>query len=319
MAWDVLELSELQMLLALVIALVSTLLWLRSRTEIRYLRHRMYDIASFADLDGIRRITESINRARARTLTPKAGQEKREAIQRMGPKTFYYIDENQVKDLYHQVSQELEPRRIETRKSEETKKGIAAKLGIAAPSYEKGSLEEITKTYEMEQSTAIMYNRVEQHLLEKDQIAFGLEDFEYEKSSIDELVSMCNQMRSRFNLNIPSALEESYVSDKMKEFALKDMERLSKSSGYVAILTEFMVADVTDHAYLLSFIHPLNKWLVQEDKKVTIQIICTKNYTTPSGVNTFRRGKLVKITCLGKVVSWSVENRNLEITPIAIY
>ena len=246
-------------------------------------------------------------------------QKKKEAIQKIGPKTFYYIDKDQIEDLYPQVNQELEPKRIETRESKETKKGVVANLRVIKPKYERGGAEETTKIYETKQTLSMMYNRVEQYLLEKGKITFGLEEFEFEESSIKDFKSMCDRMQSKFKFNIPDDLQANFVSDKMREFALQRIKELSGSTGYVAIQTESSIIDIPGDAYILSFVHPLSEYLPKEDKKVRIQVTCAKECMTSSGVSTFKKDKSVKITCLGKVVSWNNEDKILEISPIAIY
>jgi hypothetical protein len=246
-------------------------------------------------------------------------QKRKEAMQKTGPKTFYYIDESQVKDLYPQVFQELEPTRIESRESKEIKKGIAAKLKLIEPKYERDRGAETTKIYDVEKTPSMMYNKIEEYLVEKEKITFGLEEFEFKKSSIDEFKSMCAQMRSKFDFNIPDGLQANFVSDKMKEFALQRVKELSRTSGYVVIQTEFSITDILYDDYLLSFVHPLNEYLPQEDTKVRIQVTCAKKYMLSSGVSAFKKGKTVKISSLGKVVSWNDGDKILEISPIAIY
>jgi hypothetical protein len=246
-------------------------------------------------------------------------QKKKEAIQKIGPKTFYYIDESQVKDLYPQVFQELEPKRIQTRESKQIKKGISAKLRFIEPKYERGRAEETTKIYDVELRPPMMYNKVEQYLLEKGKITFGLEEFEFEKSPIDDFKSMCEKMQNKFEFNIPDDLQAIFVADKMREFALQCVKELSGSTGYVAIQTEFSVIDIPGDAYILSLVHPLNEYFPLENKKIRIQVTCAKECLTSSGVSTFKKDKSVKITCLGKVVSWNNEDKILEISPIAIY
>jgi hypothetical protein len=258
-------------------------------------------------------------RSKLESESVSVAQKKKEVFQKMGPKTFYYLDESQVKDLYPQVFQELEPKRIETRESKETKKGISAKFRLIEPKYERGRAEETTKIYAVEQTPPMMYNRVEQYLLEKGKITFGPEEFEFEESAINDFKSICEKMRSNFEFNIPDDLQAKFVSDKMRKFALQRVKELSSSTGYVAIQTEFSIIDIPDDAYILSFVHPLNEYLPQEDKKVIIQVTCAKGCMTSSGVSTFKKDKSVKITCLGKVVSWNNEDKILEISPIAIY
>lgn len=253
-----------------------------------------------------------------RTARVSISDEKKEAIQKMGPKTFYYIDESQVKDLYPQVFEELEPKRIQTREIKEVKKGIAAKLKLIEPKWEKGKAEEVTKDYDVKQTPAMMYNKVEEFLLDKGKVIFGLDEFEFEKSSIDDFESMCDQIKSKFSVDIPDSVRTTFVSDKMREFALQYCEKLASSSGYVALQSEFLVHHISDNDCILYREHPLNEYLRPEDGKVMIKIRCLKSSLTPSGSGTFEEDKSVKITSLGKVVSWN-DKRVLEISPIAIY
>ena len=105
----------------------------------------------------------------------------------------------------------------------------------------------------------------------------------------------------------------------MRDFTQQRVTELSGSTGYVAIQTEFSIMEILGDVYILSFVHPLNEYLPQEDKKVRIRATCAKGCMTSSGVSTFKKDKSVKITCLGKVVSWDNEDKILEISPIAIY
>lgn len=246
-------------------------------------------------------------------------QKKKDTIMKMGPKTFYYLDESQVKDLYPQAFQEREPTRIETRESKGTKKGISAKFKFISPKYEKDSAQEKTEIYDIKQNLSIMYNKVEKYLSQRDKVKFGLEEFEFEESQINEVNSLFDKMRDEYKLNVPKDMQDKIVSDKMKEFALQNIEKLYTSSGYVAIQNEFSVIEIHNSTYLLSFSHPLNEYLPQGEANVRIQITCAKKYMSSSGESIFKKDKSVKITCLGKVVSWNSQDKILEINPIAIY
>jgi len=276
--------------------------------------HELVRRIEFEEMDSLRR-----HRFSSETDQLSISQEKKEAIQKGGPKTFYYIDKSQVEDLYLQIFQEPEPKRIEIRESKESRKGITGDLKVIKPRYEKGKAEETTKVYNPEKVPSIMFNKVEDRLLEDGKVAFGLEEFEFEKSSIDEFKSMCDQMQNKLNFDIPEDLQDKFISDKMKEFALQYTKKISASSGYVAIQTEFSIISIVDDIYTLSFVHPLNRYLPQESTKVRIQVICPEKHMTPSGHGTFKKDKSVKITCWGKVVSWNDKDKILEICPIAIY
>ncbi|MCJ7792143.1 MAG: hypothetical protein MUP49_07050 [Dehalococcoidia bacterium] len=268
--------------------------------------------------------TEYVVRRLEDTLAAQAprvsiADKKKEAIQKMGPKTFYYLDESQVKDLYLQVIQEPELKRIQTRETKEVKGGITGKFPMVEPKYERGKAQEVTKDYDVEQVPAMRYNKVEQFFFDKGKVIFGLDEFEFDKSSIDDFESICDQMRSKFNLDIPDDLYATFIVDKMREFALEYIKKLASSSGYIALQSEFLVIDIADNDCILSRVHPLNLHLQPEDKEVRIQICCARNLLTPSGIATFKKDKSVKITSLGKVVSWNDEDKILEVSPIAIY
>jgi len=264
--------------------------------------------------DRVSDFRELITQVKSRSTAER----KKEIIQKTGPKTFYYLNEDQVKDLYPQVLQGLEPIRIETQERKSVIKGIGARLKFFEPKYESGKVIQQTKTYEVQQKLPMMYNEVEQYLIEKGKITFGLEEFEFDKSLIDDFRSMCSQMRDKFNYLIPEDYQSKFVSGKMRDLALEWIKKLRDSSGYVAIQSEFLINEI-NNACMLIFDHPLNTHLSQDDTPVKIQISCAKKFMNLSALGTLRKDRPVKITCLGKVVSWDDQNSILEISPIAIY
>jgi len=254
----------------------------------------------------------------AKAIRASIAEEKKEAIQKMGPKTFYYLDERQVKDLYPQVFQEPEPKRIQTRETKEVKGGITAKLSVFEPKYERGKAEEVTRDYDVGQIPATMYNKVEQFLFDKGKVVFGLDEFEFDQSEIDGFQSICDEMKGKYNVDIGDEQRATYVLDKTREFALAYIKKLASSSGYIALQDEFIVLNTADDDCTLYYAHPLNDHLLPEDSKVKIQIRCSRSSLTASGSSTFQKGKSVKITSLGKVVSWNDKDKILEVSPIAI-
>lgn len=113
----------------------------------------------------------------------------------------------------------------------------------------------------------------------------------------------------------------------MKEYALRQVKRLSECSGYVLMGAEFCVSSASESEYLLTFVHPLNRYASGENElfetetagEVRIQLTCSSKYVTPSGLSTMKVGRTIKITCLGKVVSWDQHDQILQISPIAFY
>jgi len=307
---------DLTLVLAVAVSAVVGITLVILSQQVRRTRENQEEM-QYVTLDRINLLTKDVLSATASRVS--IADKKKEAIKKMGPKTFYYLDESQVKDLYLQVIQEPEPKRIQTRETKEVKGGIIGKFPMVEPKYERGKTQEVTKDYDVEQVPAMRYNKVEQFFFDKGKVIFGLDEFEFDKSSIDDFESVCNQMKSKFNLDIPDDMYATFFVDKMREFALEYIKKLASSSGYIALQSEFLVVDIADNDCILSRVHPLNQHLRPEDKEVKIQIGCSRSFLTPSGIATFKKGKSVKITSLGKVVSWDDKDKILEVSPIAIY
>jgi len=254
---------------------------------------------------------------------PRISQVKRDVITNPTPRTFCYLDKTQVGDLYPSVLQELEPNRIETRERRETRKGILAKLILIRPKYQRTRSEEITKTYNLKQTSAVMYNKVEKYLFEQKDVTFAIEDFDYDESRIDEFRSMCSQMQKKFKsftYDDLQKLQKKFVSDEMHRLALKAIKRLSQTPGhYVAVHAKFAISSDQADCCILDFDHPVNKHLSANDIKVHLQIICNNAFLTATGQTIFAMRNPVKITSIGKVATWDSERRVLVINPIAIY
>jgi hypothetical protein len=301
--------------LSISIAIIVGISYYLFSQQVRRARERQEEIQRIT----VTRIDDLKDVLSAATPKTSIAEEKREAIQKMGPKTFYYLDERQVKDLYLQIFQEPEPKRIQTRETKEAKMGIAGKFHVVEPKYERGKAQEITKDYDVEQVPTMMYNKIEQFFFDKGRVTFGLDEFEFDESEIDDFESICDQMKSKFHIDIPDDLYGTYHIQKMTEFAVEYTKKLASSSGYIALQSEFIIADITDTDCILSRVHPLNDYLLSEDREVKLQIGCSKSFLTPSGIAIFKKDKSVKITSLGKIVSWNYKDKVLEVSPIAIY
>lgn len=279
--------------------------WVLDKLATRYVERAARDLG--ADLGrNLRRLLDA---------TPSPVHPKKQYFQRTDLRTFYYLDEYQVRSLYSQIVQGLEPRQIETRTTTQKKKGLKGRLGLLEPHYEKGEAREEARLYDATPTPTTMYKRIEKHMIDEDEITFGLEMFEYEDSWIAEFRSHCEAL-GRFGLPIEERIQENVISDKMSEFARENVERLSNSSGFVAIQEEFVVAESSEKTITLGFVHPATNRL---DHVVTIEIVCDKDSLTSSGQVAFRQGSYIKIACVGKVTRWDKDEHVLELNPMAIY
>jgi len=247
------------------------------------------------------------------------GDKKREAFKQTGPRTFYYIDEVQVQDLYDQISEEVEPQTIETEEEQQSQAGVSANLKILSPKYDRGKKTHTKKTFEVKHTPAVMYSKIEEYLIEKGMITFGIEDFTYDESSIKEFSSMCDQMKNKFNFAVPVDLQNHFINDKKRGYAIERSKEVSNTSGLIAVQAEFTVIDEKENSRILSFAHPLNQFLGSEDKPLSIEITCACDHLSPSGSHTFVSNSSVKVSCLGKLIRWDDKKHGLSINPIAIF
>ena len=244
---------------------------------------------------------------------------KRELFTNRAIKTFYFLDEQQVQSLHAQISEEPELKRVEKRRKKGTTKSIRGKLPLVEPGFEVNNQQETTEYYEKGSTPEKMYNEVERYLLINEEIIFGMEEFDFDKTSIEDFESMCEQMKDRFEFEIPGNFQEEYISSKIKEYALAHVEEISNCSGYIAILSEFSVKSRSDGVRILSIFHPLNDYLSEGDVRVEINITCTEENINPSAIHAMKNGKSFKGTCLGKVVNYNPGKGIWEINPIAVY
>lgn len=277
------------------------------------------DIRRIGELSAYRRFLESSHALPAETSPRAAAQRKKESMSKAAPKTFYYLDESQVRDLYPQAFAEPEPKEIETQEEKSTTKGIKAALKIAEPSYERSGSLRTKKTFDVELTPPIMYNKVEQFLFSGADLTFGIEDFEPDESAIKEFRATCSQMKAKFNFTIPDDLQTKFVTEQKKGIALERRLRVSQTTGYVALQGDTVVCQSTDQGCTLRLVHPLNSYLGEGQATCFVDIICRRSSLTPSGSNLFRDGGSVKVTCVGKVVCWDATHSALVINPIAVY
>jgi hypothetical protein len=284
-----------------------------SESELRFILRRLPS----HDAEAIVRFMQLRQRRSETEPVRTAAQVKADALRSAGPKSFFYLDEKEVNDLHPQVVRELRPSRIERRETRGVTKGVTAQTPIVSPKYEKDSETQETRTYEIPPQRSIMYNEVESYLLDHGKLTCGLEDFEFDRSKLDEFRTLISRLRGRFNVKLPDNLETDVISDQMQEFAKSAIDALAKSSGYLFVLGDFTVENSADGC-ILSLKHPLSPYLV-DPPPATIRITSVREYITPLGKSTFSDGRLVKVSCLGKKVGWDPETRILDVIPFAIF
>jgi hypothetical protein len=272
-------------------------------------------------------------------------ERKRQAIMAMGPQTFYYLDQSQIQALYQQVIQDLDPKTIEVEEQSARKAGITGRFKVLEPSLERSGQTRTTKKYEVETSLATQYVKIQQALIDANQVIFGAEDFETDSEDIKSFLHLTALMKEQFNFEIPLHLQERFLHDLRRRSALEHLENLKEATGYIATQAQYVVihAAANQSAIVLRLQHPIGPYLteLQEIKtssthdgkmmeirgdsgptpNVGFELLLAKDYLTPAGMNILSRKALprIKITCLGRIISWDEDRVTLLINPIAIY
>lgn len=253
---------------------------------------------------------------------PRHQELKRKEITKKKIKTFYYLDNPQIEYLLPQVTEEvLQLKRIETNSSKEKSlsanlplKGIDAGVGMGKNS----STKEI---FEAEEKGVVrMYQKIEEHLFNDNELKFGLEDIPKKKIEygIEQFKEKCRELE-RFDFIIDDEEQNNHIKKYMKKNAERQIDRISRVTGFVAIQINAKLIDINEEIYELTYEHPVNKYLYGESKGLTLKLLCPKSNITPNGLTTFKKERFFNITAIGKITSWNESDKTLEITPIVIY
>ncbi|MBA7486306.1 hypothetical protein ES707_21863 [subsurface metagenome] len=261
------------------------------------------------------RLLETGERARPEEDAKKA---KKELFINQGPRTFYFLDEEAVNELYPQIFKEVEPVETQTEERETKEGGIRAKLHFVEPMLGKTTGVTVRRTYVKEQNLGAMFNQIESFLVENDQVLLGLEDFAEHEPSVEEFRSMCRQMDERFQFKVPAELQEQYIKQQQEALALQKVKELKQAHDYILMRGVFSVGS-TDNQWSLVYSHPLNNNLASIAKRVTIAATCPKERSSKAGAATFSNTATVNLTLFGKVVFWTDDSWVLQINPLAIY
>jgi len=235
-----------------------------------------------------------------------------------GPRTFYFIDEEAVNELYPQIFRDADPVEMETKESETKTGGIKGKLHLVEPKMGRSTEVSVKKKYLVEQNLGAKYNQIERFLLENDQVSLGLEDFDESELAVEDFRNMCRQMDERFQFKVPEDLQEQYIKQQEEALAVKKVEELEKAHDYLLLRGAFSVSSSDDN-WLMVYEHPLNKNVHTLEKRAMISFICPKASSKLAGSATFSSSSRVNLTVLGKVVCWQEVTWILSISPLAIY
>jgi len=234
-----------------------------------------------------------------------------------GPKTFYYIDENQINDLYSQINQTP---LLEISEREKSSKGFEGGLTNNPISLKgnKGSETEKTRKYLPDNSIASRYSLIETYLKDNQLLNYRIAQFYTDEGQRIKFNESCDSLEKDYNYKISEEERNKHWITLNKENAYPTLDSIKAFSGKIAIQEDFVIEE-KEGQIKLYFKHPLNEYLEVQDRDVKICISCSKEKFTSSGKSFIVAGKTIKATCIGQIIRWDDKEKSLDINPIAVF
>lgn len=266
-------------------------------------------------------VAEHINKKRKlhETSTPTFYRnEERWLLESTGLKTFYLIDERQINDFYSQIN--LSPVLQEITEKEKSTKLLEAGISNTPINIKGNTTGELEKTskYAIDNSIVTKYGHVENYLKEYELISYGIAPFYSDERKKVLFYNSCDQLQVEHGFEITTEQREKHWIKLNQEYALPFLDEIKHTSGNVAIQETFNIVENED-TFQLIHLHKINDFLPDKEQGVSIVIMANKSNLSQSGKSFFINGKTIKVTCLGKVITWDDETRSLIINPISIF
>lgn len=231
-------------------------------------------------------------------------------------KSFFYIDEDQVLNLY----QQLVPLQLTAVQAQATKRvkrrfGFRFGKGPEAAS-ERGSDDALTQNYTAVQSPASMYQAVEPHLLQCVTVIDGTTLLDETVAFFDSFFQLAEE---RTSFVIPPEVRDAVYTAIRREAAIRQRDQISELRGFVRFFGDFLVTTSSEDVHL-DYQHPANRWLDYDDPAVHLRVqFNSARGLSESGRNHFRDGSPARATCVGKVAGWDKHSKRLHVSPVVIY
>lgn len=266
-------------------------------------------------------IGQAIERKQKMDKEPKPltlPERKRNEFHNISPKSFYYLDKDEIELLNPQINAGLIAKSVTTRNSSGKSRSVNGgvnKVSIGANSNKEN---EVVTEYAVLDDIVSKYNSVENFLFENNILKFGFENFDFDEKALDRFNNDCGIMFNVYGFEITLEQQENHWKKIKKDAADAYLHQLINVSGYVSLQSEFLVRELNDESCILELNHDVNEFLEEKDK-IRLNVICSSRHLTPSAKRILTIGKNIQIVCVGKVIRWEPSTRTIEISPIAFY
>lgn len=231
-------------------------------------------------------------------------------------KMFYFLNTSAIEDLFCQLNLGPEPINLETEVVQERGGEVGANIGPLSPKYKATKTTGEKRAYEFSNSLAEKYNKIEKSLIENSDVTFALECFAIDSRPIDEFLSIFNKIKPKIEKETAKEIQDKCINDEKRDQAVEWSEYVTNASGFVAMQSEF-VFDPEEK--MLELDHPLNSYLYENDRKISIKIILGENDLNPSLRNIISQGNSINVSCLGRITHGAKVDGILIVEPISIY
>lgn len=301
-----------------ILALVIYTIWTKTKSGVgTFFTSGLNPHGEFADM--ILTLAEHINKKKKEyEYNPRFYiEDERWLLDSQGPKTFYYLDEFQINDLYSQINQSPLSEYSEREKSTSGIEG-GVDLNPVAFKGNKGAETERTRKFLPDNSVASKYSIIENYLKDNQLLNYGIAQFYTDEAQRHKFNESCDNLEKEYKFKITEDERTKHWISLNKENAYPTLEAIKLISGNIAIQQNFSIEE-QDGQVKLYFQHPINEYLEEKDRHVKICISCSKEKLTSSGKNYIIAGKTIKATCIGKIIRWDEQTKSLDINPIAVF
>ena len=156
------------------------------------------------------------------------------------------------------------------------------------------------------------------------QVTLGLEIADVELSNINGFEKLVSKLEGDFDFKIEATALAKGKAKLREKTAERTISKLEDTSGWVLVQGNFQISEATEEFYKCTYMHPINSYMSDTGKDVTISFLIPKNGIEQHVAGNYLQsvGGEIPLTVYGKI--WRPVNRKqniweLQITPLAVY
>lgn len=173
-------------------------------------------------------------------------------------------------------------------------------------------------------SLAEKFRKYQRSVIENKQVTLGLELVDIDLSEYTEFRSSVNMFERTYNMKLDPIQIEQQSSKMKKNAAEKTINRLENATAWVIVEGKFSIINDSTDYYKCMYYHPVNEYLGDDEKKITISIMLKKDSIEPNYRGNYSQSidRSIPLVVFGNV--WAPVDRKsdiweLQISPTVVY